>query len=147
MLIREVMSTDFKSVDRDATLYDAVELMLKAGDDYVILTSEDQPNGLLTKRKALIACYKTKRALPEIQVSGFAVGFPTSFKPETTVLMAIGHMAESEMEVLPIVSDLELVGIVTREDLLDNASNLRKQAFELAEQKDEWDNSTSGDIA
>lgn len=139
MLVRNLMTSDFETVARDASLYVAVETMLRSGTEYVVLTSDEEPDGLITQRKALIACYKTERALPEIPVSGFAVGFPTTIKPDATALLATGHLVKADVSVLPVVEGLELVGVVTREDLLDNSSNLRREVFEQDERRDDWE--------
>lgn len=138
MLVDEILTTEFEQVSRDATLAEAVGRMLERESDYVVLTDAGDPDGVLTERKALVAAYKTGKALSEIPVAGFSTGFPTTVTPDTTVLLAVAHMRESGVEVLPVVEDLELVGVVTRETLLDNMKNLRSEALSVAEQGKEW---------
>ncbi|WEL18927.1 CBS domain-containing protein [Halorhabdus sp. BNX81] len=138
MLIRDVMSTDYLTVSRDRSLRAAVEILLKDGRESIIITDGDDPDGLITQRSALIACYKTDDPLSEIPVSGFASGFPTSVKPDATVLFAIGQLINADTDVLPVVEGLELVGVVTREDMLNEYTNLRNEAFNTVEQRKDW---------
>jgi len=139
VLIRDVMSREYLTVKRGQSLRDAVEAMLKEGQESVIITNEGEPDGLITRRSALIAAYKTDEPLSKVPVSGFASGFPTSVKPDATVLFAIGQLINADEEVLPVVEDLELVGVVTRENLLDEYTNLRNEAFDTIERRKEWE--------
>lgn len=139
MLIGEIMTDEYESISRSRRLKTAVGVMLKNGTEFVILTDESEPDGIITRRSALIACYKTDEPLSEIPVSGFASGFPTTVEPDSTVLFAIGLLVSNDAEVLPVVDGLELVGIVTREILLEKYSNLRNEAFANIERRIEWE--------
>ncbi|MFW6436021.1 MAG: CBS domain-containing protein [Halococcoides sp.] len=142
MLISEVMSTDFRTVPRSESLKAAVGVMLKADVEAVIITDGGDPSGIVTRRKALIASFKTDDPLSEIPLAGFSSGFPTSVAPDSTVLFAIGQLVSSNLEVLPVIDDLDLVGIVTRENMLDEYSNLRNEAFDSLERRTEWESKT-----
>lgn len=139
MLIRDVMSTDVRRVPRSESLRTAVGVMLRTNVEAVVLTADGDPNGLITMRKALIAAFKTDDSLSEIPLQGFASGFSVSVAPDSTVLFGIGRLVSSDLDVLPVLDGLELVGIVSREDMLDEYSNLRREAIEDNEKRSEWE--------
>jgi len=142
MLISDVMNTDYRTVARSESLKTAVGVMLRADVEAVIITDEDDPSGIVTRRKALVASFKTDDPLSEIPLAGFSSGFPTSVGPDSTVLFAIGRLVSSDLEVLPVVDGLDLVGIVTRQDMLDEYTNLRNEAFDTLERRSDWESTT-----
>lgn len=62
MLVQELMTTDVVTCDADATLRQAVGLLLEHGVGSVILTSDEgNPTGIITETDALRAGYETDR--------------------------------------------------------------------------------------
>ncbi|MFB6163444.1 MAG: CBS domain-containing protein [Halococcoides sp.] len=143
MLIRDVMSPDFHTAPRSESLRTAVGIMLRSDAEAVVLTEDGDPNGLITQRKALVAAFKTDDPLTEIPLDGFGSGFRVTVAPDTTVLFAIGRLISADQDVLAVIEDLDLVGIVTREDMLDEYSNLQREAIEADEKRSEWESPTS----
>ncbi len=138
MLVSEIMIEDFATVTESASLEDAAIGMLKSDHEYLIVTDDGEPVGLITPRRALVACVKTGKPIDEIPVSGFATGFPVTVEPDTPVLFAISHMRRAQVEVLPVQTDLSIVGVVTRSGIVQNVSNLRNEALNNAKEESKW---------
>lgn len=139
MLIREVMSTNVQTVARTESLRTAVTVMLRTNVEAVVLTEDGDPNGLVTERRALAAGVKTDEPFSEIPLTGFGTGFPNSVSPDTTVLFGIGRIVSAAIDVLPVLDGLDLVGLVSREDMLGEYSNLRREAIATNDQRAEWE--------
>jgi CBS domain-containing protein len=138
MLVKHVMTTDFETIPRDRTLDEAVELMLGNKVDHVFIRDEGTPTAMITRRKALIACYKTDAPLGDIPVSGFSSGLEARVAPNETVLVVVGKLRRAKVNCLPVVSGMSVEGVVTRDDIIDNLSNITSDMIEKDERKDEW---------
>jgi len=138
MLVKDIMITEFATVDQSASLKDAAVGMVKSDHEFLIVTEDDQPSGLITPRRALVACVKTGKPIDSIPSSGFANGFPVTIEPDTPVLFAISHMRRSQVDVLPVQKDLSIVGVVTRSEIVNNVSNMRNEAINNASEGAKW---------
>lgn len=138
MLVSEVMTTDLPTVDIAGSLREATVEMLELDRSNVLLAEDGEPVGLLTFRKALIACCQTNAPIDDIPLAKFTRGFDVTVEPSTTLLFAIGHMKRANVTVLPVQEDLDIVGLVTREDVVRNVSNFRKEAARIKDQRSRW---------
>ena len=138
MLVKDIMITEFATVDQSASLKDAAVGMIKSDHEFLIVTEDGQPTGLITPRRALVAAVKTGKPIESIPASGFATGFPVTIEPDTPVLFAISHMRRSQVEVLPVQKDLSIVGVVTRSEIVQNVSNMRTEAINNASEGAKW---------
>lgn len=138
MLAKHIMTRDFETVPDDRTLDDAVELMLGNRVDHVFVVEDGTPAAMLTRRKALIACYKTDAPMSSIPISGFASGLETRIGPNETALIAVGKLRRSKVNCLPVVRGMSVEGVVTKDDVIENLSNITSDMMEDDERKDEW---------
>lgn len=138
MLVSDIMITEFTTVDQSASLEDAAIGMIKSDHEFLIVTENDQPTGIITPRRALVACVKTGKPIDSIPVSGFTTGFPATIEPDTPVLFAISHMRRSQADVLPVKEDLSIIGVVTRTEIVQNVSNMRNEAINNAKEGVKW---------
>lgn len=138
MLVKRIMTRDFETVARSAALDAVVERMLRNGVDHVVATENDDPTALITRRKVLIASYKTDDPLSEIPVSGFGHGLEARIGPNVTVLLSVGKMQQSAIECLPVVDGMEVVGVLTKDDILENVSNITSEVLDAEDRREEW---------
>jgi CBS domain-containing protein len=138
MLVNSIMTGDFETIPRDRTLDEAVELMLSNSIDHVFVVEDGAPVAMVTRRKALIACYKTDEPLSDIPVSGFSRGLEARVGPNETVLIAVGKLRRVNVNCLPVVSGMSVEGVVTRDDIIENLSNITSDMMQREEKKDEW---------
>lgn len=138
MLVKHIMTTDFETIPHDETLDEAVEVMLSHKVDHVFAVKDETPVAMITRRKALVACYKTDAPLSDIPISGFSSGLETKVAPNETVLITVGKLRRPKVNCLPVVSGMSVEGIVTKDDIIENLSNITSDMIDKQEQKDEW---------
>lgn len=139
MLVEDLMSTDVVTVDVGATLADAVERQLSAGVGSVVVLDDGDPCGIVTEHDALEASLRTGRPLGEIPVAKLAHGAVVTTGPDRTVQRVARQMAEEGVKKIPVLEDLELVGIVTLTDVVHHLSDIRAEASELEAARDRWE--------
>lgn len=138
MLVKHIMTGEFETVSRGQTLDEAVELMLGNEVEHILVIEEGTPMVMITRRKALLACYRTDAPLSEIPVSGFSRGLETNIGPNETVLIAVGKLRQAKADCLPVVSGMSVEGVLTRDDVIENLSSITDNMTEEDERRDEW---------
>lgn len=138
MLVKDVMATDIVTCDVGATLQTAVERMLKNDVGSVIVTHDDDPYGILTKTDALHAGAVTERPFPDIPVKKVANNPLVTANKSETVRTAIDRMHNKKIKKLPVVEDLDVVGIITQSDISTHFHAFIREAHELEQQHGSW---------
>ncbi|MGM0604290.1 MAG: CBS domain-containing protein [Halobacteriota archaeon] len=138
MLVHELMSTDIVAVSTDGTLREAAEAMLKAGVGSVIVTHEDEPVGILTETDALKAGYAANRAFEEIPVHKVMSHPLRTIHPNATVRAAVDRMRTEGVKKLPVVEDLNLVGIITATDVANKHDDMIREALAVDRGREGW---------
>ncbi|MFB6256402.1 MAG: CBS domain-containing protein, partial [Haloplanus sp.] len=126
------------TIPRDRTLDEAVELMLSNRVDHIVVVEDGTPAAMITRRKVLVACYKTDAPLSDIPISGFSRGLETKIGPNETVLIAVAKLRRAKVNCLPVVNGVSIEGVVTKDDIIENLSNITSDMIEKDERKDEW---------
>lgn len=146
MLVRDVMIEDVVSIPVDASLKAAVKRMLDAGTGSVIVTEDGTPAGIVTETDAMIAGSVTDLPFAEIAVRRVASAPLKTVGPEATLRTAVERMRENDVKKLPVVAGLELVGIVTMTDVVDNYAAIVREAHEQDRQREGWERAGIVDV-
>lgn len=140
MLVRELMSTDVVTVDEAATLADAAERLLANGVGSVIVVDSDgAPVGILTETDLVRAGYETGRPFADVDVGQIGHRPVITTKPSASISRVAGRMTEEGVKKVPVMDDLELVGILTYSDIVNHLSTIRREASDLAAAREEWE--------
>jgi CBS domain-containing protein len=139
MLVRELMTTDVVTCPVDATLRTAVGELCEHGVGSVILLSEaGHPTGMVTESDALCAGLDGDRPFSEIDVADLSHRAVVTAVPDETVQHVARRMADEGVKKVPVMDDLDLVGIVTLTDIVWHLPELRSEAAEFATMDDRW---------
>jgi len=139
MLVQDLMTTDVVTIPRTATLHDAVGRLLGEEVGSVIAVSEEgNPTGIVTETDVLHASYQTRDALNEIAVADLSHRPVVTTKPEVTVQTVARKMADEDVKKVPVMDDLDTVGIITLTDIVWHLSELRKEAAALEQAHSQW---------
>jgi CBS domain-containing protein len=141
MLVRDVMVTEVVSVPAEASLKAAGKRMLARGIGSVVVTRDGAPAGIVTETDALIAGCVTDRAFADVRVDRVASSPLTTIEPGATLRTAIERMREHDISTLPVVDGLDLVGIVTMTDVLDNYADVVREIHEQEDRQADWEQS------
>lgn len=134
------MTTDVVTVPETATLRDAVERLLTEDvGSVIVLSEEEHPVGIVTEEDALEAAYETGQPLDSIDVTDLSHKPVVTTKPSATVPYVASRMENKGVKKVPVMDDLDLVGIITLTDVVWALSDIRKEASALSEAKRRWD--------
>lgn len=131
MLVEDVMATDLVTCDVDGTVRDAVEEMLKNHVGSVIVTDGGTPTGIVTETDVLHAGYVTEAPFGEIPIRDVHSHPLVTTTPSRTLRSAVRQMADEEVKKLPVVDDMELVGILTMSDVMANYGDIVREIHEI----------------
>lgn len=138
MLVKDVMATDIVTCDVGATLQIAVERMLRNDVGSVIVTHDGDPYGILTQTDALHAGAVTERPFPDIPVKKVANNPLVTASKNETVRTAIDRMHDKKIKKLPVVEDLDVVGIITQSDISAHFHSFIREAHALEQGHATW---------
>lgn len=137
MLVRDIMATPAISVGGEATLEDAVGAMLenRVGS---VLVIETGLWGILTRSDTLRALFAEGTALADIAVTDAMTTDVATIAPGATVSTAIRRMEDRNIKKLPVVEDIEVVGIVTATDIAAHQPERIQTVRSQLDRRDEW---------
>ncbi|HKJ60111.1 MAG TPA: CBS domain-containing protein [Halobacteriales archaeon] len=145
MLVSEVMTENVVTVPVDRTLGDAVRLMLEFRIGSVIVTRDGDPSGIVTETDVLIAGHQTGEPLDTIPLEE-AMSHPlVTVEPAVTVRAAVERMREARVKKLPVVDGIDVVGILTQEDVVYAHPLLLQEAIHHEERRAQWDEEDEDD--
>lgn len=133
------MSKDVVTCSEDATLREAVgELREHGVGSVIVLSAEGNPTGIVTESDALQAGYETDRPFSEIRISDLSHRAVVTASPNETVQHVARRMADEGVKKVPVLDDLDLVGMITLTDVVWHLSDLRSEAAEFATVDQKW---------
>ncbi|MFC6973619.1 CBS domain-containing protein [Halomicroarcula sp. GCM10025709] len=140
MLVRELMSTDVVTVAVDESMATAVGRLLDAGvGSCVVLDEDGTPMGLVTESDALAAAHETGRPLTEITVREVGHRPVVTTTPDRSVSAVVRTMTAEDVKKVPVMSELELVGIITLTDIVWHLSDLKRELSTTDRVRNRWD--------
>lgn len=139
MLVADLMSEDVVTVHVDGTVREAVGQLLEHDvGSVVVVNDEGDPVGIVTESDALRAGYATGEPFAEVPVRELAHHPVVTIDPSATIQLVAKRMADNDVKKVPVMDDLELVGIITLTDIVWHLSDIRAEAGELAGTEEEW---------
>lgn len=138
MLVREAMTTGVVTVPADTSLQQAVGRMLREGIGSVLVTRDGNPTGIVTETDALKAGYLSERPFAKISVSKAASGSLVTTSKGTTIRKAVRQMHDHDVKKLPVVENMEIVGILTMTDVVRKQEALIDEAHQIEQGRDDW---------
>lgn len=118
LLIRDVMTTNVKTVKPFSTVRDVVRKMNKFGIGSVVVVEEDRPVGIITERDILRRIVEPFLDPGVIKAKDIMSTQLVTISGDVGVEEAAGLMARRKIKKLPVVENGKLVGIVTSMDVM-----------------------------
>ena len=125
--VESIMRREYPAVDKDETLEQAVRVMERHDLDRVLAFERKRLVGIMTKKDIMVklATLRTRNLVPgRLHVSSFMTPDPVTVGPQEDAVSAAATMLGKEIGSLPVVSDGEVVGLVTRWEVAQLARNL-----------------------
>ena len=115
--VREMMTGDPESVDRDATVQEAVRTMRELNVGAVPVIGDGRVAGIVTDRDVTIRVIAENRRPANVRVREIASTDVVTVTPDTDMNEASALMARNQVRRLPVVEDGRLVGMLSLGDL------------------------------
>jgi signal-transduction protein with cAMP-binding, CBS, and nucleotidyltransferase domain len=138
VLVKEIATNEVVRVSAEGSLHEAVAAMHDDEQSYCVVEADGIPSGVVTEHDALDACRRSGQRLDEIPLASFATGFDVTVTPHKTIYFAVGLMISHEVEVLPVKDDLEIVGMITQERIMENLTNLTRETVSNLGKQHRW---------
>lgn len=137
MQVTDIMSTPPVTVPVDATLYDAIEVMLENSVGSAVVVDGSMV-GIITRSDILRGAYVAGDALDDITVPRAMSSNPVTTRPKATTRTALDLMAENNVKKLPVLDEFELVGIVTMTDIAQHQPERVREVQTRLRREDDW---------
>ncbi|MFQ5758667.1 MAG: cyclic nucleotide-binding/CBS domain-containing protein [Candidatus Bathyarchaeia archaeon] len=118
LLVRDVMTTNVKTVKPFSTVRDVVRKMNKFGIGSVLVVEEDRPVGIITERDLLRRIVEPFLDPSVIKAKDIMSTQLVTTSGDVGVEEAARLMVRRKIKKLPVVEDEKLVGIVTSMDVM-----------------------------
>jgi len=116
--VKDVMVTNLITIEADATVKKAAELMDKHDIGCLIVVSYGNPIGIVTERDMLKRIMLQKRDIAKTRVGNIMSAPLIATTPETDIRDAVRLMNERRIKKLPVVQEGELIGLVSLTDVM-----------------------------
>jgi len=131
MLVRELMTTDLVTAPIEADMRTVAKRMLEERVGSVIITNDGTPTGIVTESDALLVGYAADKPFSAVSAQA-AMSHPlATIEPTTTIRTATDRMVDDGVKKLPVVSELELQGILTMTDIVRAHSDLLNEVRQI----------------
>jgi CBS domain-containing protein len=131
-LIREIMSTDLKTVTLKNNVFDIATLMKQNDIGFVPVVEGNKLVGVVTDRDLVVRGYANKRT-DSTTVEEVMSKDITSITPDTNIEDAANQMANQKIRRLPVVENGALVGVVALADIAVRKSSDEKAGHALSD--------------
>ena len=131
ILVEEAMTTDLVTCPVEESLQAGVERMIRNRVGSVIVHEEKTPVGIVTETDSLYAGCVTERPFTEIPVRKVMSNPLNTITPKKTLRRATERMHEEGIKKLVVVEDMDLVGIITTQDIIEAYHDLKAEIRNL----------------
>lgn len=138
MLVEEAMTTDLVTCPVEASVRGGVERMLRNHVGSVIVREEDTPTGIVTEADCLHAGFVTEAPFGEIPIRKVMSRPLHTIQPARTLRRATEQMYDEGIKKLAVVDGMDLVGIITTQDVIAAYHDLKAEIHDLVKSDRRW---------
>ncbi len=131
MLVRDVMKRHVITINPEARVIDAAQLMRKYGIGSLIVIEDNEAKGIITKWDILTKVVAEGKDPAEIKVREVMSAPLLTIDHEATVEEAAMMMVKNKIKKLGVTKDSQLIGIITAYDIVATEPLFMKQIAEL----------------
>jgi CBS domain-containing protein len=141
MLVEEVMTSDVATVDVEASLREAVGVMLRRGVGSVVVVTGSPPRktGIVTDTDVKRAAYESDAALSSLAVGEWMSSPLVTVRPDVSLSTAVETMSSEGVKHLVVTEKMELVGVVTASDVASAHDEVVSEVRRIDSRKSDWD--------
>ena len=118
VLVRDVMSKNMKTTRPDSKLREVIQKMIKFNIGSVIVMKRGKPAGIITERDVLENLVEINRSMDLTEAKDIMSGPLITIEEYADIEQASKLMLKNKIKKLPVVSDGNLIGIITTSDIV-----------------------------
>ena len=119
MLVKEIMTRNVATAQRDMPLREAAETMSDNHIGCLVVMSGRKVIGIITDRDMLVFIADERhRNLDSYRVKDAMTDYVITIRPSNTVEKAVKLMTENRIKKIPVMDGERLVGIITMSDII-----------------------------
>lgn len=120
----EIMRRNAITMDKNKGFKGALEIMLNTKTDYILITENKKPVGIITERDILKTLVKHMKSTPKIKIENVMTEELIKIDPNTDMDYMSEVMQEESIRHLPVTKENKLVGMVTSYDIVKETSDI-----------------------
>lgn len=121
------------SLDSEATVYDALELMAEKNVGAVLITRDDEPIGILSERDYARKVVLRERVSRHTGVTEIMTPDPVCVAPNQAIEACMAIMTAKRFRHLPVIDKGHLVGIISIGDVVKSIISEREYLIQQLE--------------
>ncbi|MCX6814791.1 MAG: CBS domain-containing protein [Candidatus Aenigmarchaeota archaeon] len=119
MLVKDVMTRNVVTVQRDTPLREAAEIMADNHIGCLVVKAGGKVSSIITDRDMLVfIADESHRNLDSYRVKDVMSDYVITIRSTSPVEKAVELMTENRIKKIPVVDDDRLVGIITMSDII-----------------------------
>jgi CBS domain-containing protein len=131
VLVKEIMTTDVKTISVASTIQDAARLMADMGIGSLVVTEKKMLVGIITEGDILRDVVAKDKLPSKTSVKQVMAREVVAIGPDATIEDAAEAMTEKKVKRLPVVYKKNLVGIVSAVDIVAAEPKMMEQIAKL----------------
>jgi CBS domain-containing protein len=131
MQIKEIMTTDLKTVAPKSTIQDAAKLMAEFKIGCLLVADKKALAGIITEGDIIREVVSKNRLPSEVKVDDIMATEVVAVGPDTDIEEAAKAMSERKVKRLPVIYQDQLVGIVSAIDIAAAEPKLMEQIAKI----------------
>jgi len=131
MLIKEIMTTDVKTIPSRSTIQDAAKLMSEFRIGCLMVAEKKALAGIITEGDIIREVVSKNRLPSQVKVEDVMSTEVVAVGPDTDIEDAANAMVEKKVKRLPVVYHDQLVGIVSAIDIVAAEPKLMEQIAKI----------------
>ena len=125
MRVKDYMTKEVVTIDKDATLHDAIDKMLEHNiHGLVVVDSNARPAGVVTTDD-ILSLMMNGEPEGDTVVLEFMEAAIISIDPDYDLQKAVSIMTRNKIHRLPVIRDRKLLGIITSSDIMKAYKNVK----------------------
>jgi len=136
--VGDIMTVNFVSAPPNASVFECAKKLVKNKVNSILVVQENKLKGILTSTDILVTVIKKHHiSLKKIRAIEIATKKVAVIKPSADINQALAKMRTYNFRRLPVLSNGELIGVVTLKDILKVDPTLYTETGELAQIREE----------
>ena len=132
------MTVDVLTCPVEESLQTVAERMLRNGVGSLIVVNDGTPTGIITETDCLYAGYAAERPFIEIPIIKVMSSPLHTIAPKKTLRRATQRMDEEDIKKLVVLEDMDIVGIVTTQDIITSYPDLKAEIHDVERSRSDF---------